>query len=74
MTYALVEDLLRQLSRRELVKVRISSAAEAGRDQLAEAMAKATGSSCVGAVGRTCLLYRPNEQIEPEKRLHLPQD
>jgi len=74
MTDALVADILRQLSRRELVKVRISSAVQTPCDQLAEAIAKATGSSCVGAVGRTCLLYRPNEQMKPEERLSLPQD
>jgi RNA-binding protein YhbY len=41
------------------------------RKQAAEELAIAAGAQCVGVVGRTVLLYRPNESLPAEKRIHL---
>ena len=35
--------------------------------------AAATGAACVGTLGHTALLYRPNEKLDPDKRIHLPE-
>lgn len=58
-----VAQLDRELTRLELVKVRFT----AGQDRqeravLHEALARATGSDCVGAVGRTALFWRPGAE------------
>ncbi len=52
-----------ELTRRELVKIRITG----GQDRLAraalhEALAAATQSVCVGAVGHTALFWRPGAE------------
>ena len=67
------------LGRLELVKVRLPaclSGRPAGsrtdRRAAADQLAEATGSACAGVVGRTVLLYRPNPQLDADRRIHLP--
>ena len=54
-----VRELEQLLTARELVKVRFEGADRNERASLTEALATATGSRCVGAVGHTALFYRP---------------
>jgi RNA-binding protein len=60
-TPAVLEAVSRQLAGRELVKVKLPAGSAAERKALAAELARATGSSCVEVLGRTCLLYRPEE-------------
>ena len=66
---AAVRELLDQ---RELVKVRLPAGPGKWRDALAGQIAESAGAACAGVVGRTALLYRPNETLEPKDRIHLP--
>lgn len=69
-TPALYLELNRQLTTRELVKVRFESADRDERAALCERMAAETPCLCVGSVGRTALFYRPH--AEAAKRQALP--
>jgi len=60
------------LQRRELLKIRMPPGRSAARKALAEALAGAVGGACVGVVGRTALLYRPNEALPADARICLP--
>jgi len=52
-----------ELTRRELVKVRLTGGQDRpGRAALHEALAAATHSVCVGAVGHTALFWRPGNE------------
>jgi RNA-binding protein len=65
---AVTAQLDRELTKRELVKVRITGGQDRhARAALHEALSTATQSECVGAVGHTALFYRQNSV--PEKRV-----
>lgn len=58
-----VAQLDQELKRRELVKVRFTGGQDRHeRAALHEALAQATGSDCIGAVGRTALFWRPGAE------------
>lgn len=70
---ALVAQLDRELTRRELVKVRFTGGQDRhARAALQEALAAATGSDCAGAVGHTALFWRAG--AEGSKLLPTPDD
>ena len=56
-------------TRAELLKVRLPALPPQDRQALAGELADAAGASLAGSVGRTVLLYRPNETLPPEKRI-----
>lgn len=61
---AAVAQLDRELTRRELVKVRFSGGQDRHvRATLHEALTAATGSECAGSVGHTALFYRSNPAL-----------
>ena len=60
------------LGRQELVKVRLPAGPGKWRNALADQIAEAADAACAGVVGRTALLYRPNETLQPKDRIHLP--
>lgn len=60
-----VRDLL---ERKELVKVRFIEAEGAERQAVAAELAAAVDAQLVAVVGRTALLYRANESLDPDKR------
>ena len=65
-----VAERLRELfTRAELLKVRLPAGPPAQRQALAEELARAAGAALAGSVGRTVLLYRPNESLPPESRI-----
>ena len=66
---AVVRQIDRLLGTRELVKVHLPAGAE--RKALGPELADRVGAVCVGVVGRTALLYRPNENLPDEQRIHL---
>jgi len=59
------------LDKRELIKVRLTGPSGAERKEVGPALAQATGSACIAVVGKTVLLYRPNSDLEPSKRVDL---
>jgi RNA-binding protein len=69
---AMLAHLRRLLDDRELIKVRLGEE-NVGRDRkrAAEELAAAAGAVCAGVVGRTALLYRPNESLPAEDRICL---
>ena len=69
-TDATIADLARQLARRELIKVRLPAGPQ--RKSTAERIAQALDAACIAVVGRTALLYRPQEQSDPERSDVLP--
>ena len=62
-----------QLTRLELLKVRLPASDAVSRTAAANEIADGTGAALVDLVGRNVLLYRPNDQLPEEKRLHLPE-
>ena len=61
-----------ELSRHELVKVKIGTNSGLEKHDTAERLPTATGSALVQLLGKTMLLYRPNPDLPKEKRLSLP--
>lgn len=61
-----------ELSRHELVKVKIGTNSGLDKHDTAERLPAATGSALVQLLGKTMLLYRPNPDLPKEKRLTLP--
>ncbi|GAC1339473.1 MAG: ribosome assembly RNA-binding protein YhbY [Myxococcales bacterium] len=57
-TPALVQQARIQIEAHELVKVKVSEGAPAGRHETAEALARETGAALAQVLGRTFLLYR----------------
>ena len=68
----LIEKVGQLLDRLELIKVSLGPGAPLDRADAAEKLATATAAACAGILGRTFLLYRPNEKLDPRKRLKLP--
>lgn len=65
---AVVAQLDRELSSRELVKVRFTGGQDRKeRAGLHETLANATRSECVGAVGHTALFFRRNPEESQRK-------
>jgi len=73
LSQALVGNVERQLSRRELVKVRLPAGPRAMRQAAADELARLAGATCAGLVGRTTILFRPNEALAQDDRIALPQ-
>ena len=59
------------LDKRELIKVRLTGPSGAARKEVAPALAQAAAAACIAVVGRTVLLYRPNTDLKPSKRIDL---
>ena len=69
---ATVRHIARLLAKRELQKLRLPASPPPDRKKLAAALSQATGAACVAVVGRTVLLYRPNQQLPLDQRIVLP--
>lgn len=65
MTDAVVAETIKSLAAHELIKVRIDGD---DRRDIAEALAKATGSEVAAIIGKTAIVYRPREE-KPSIRL-----
>ena len=69
---AFVEAVRDLLSQEELLKIRLPAGPGKWRQATAGQIAEAVGAVCVGVVGRTALLYRPNDELAPKDRIHFP--
>ncbi|MDP6045749.1 MAG: ribosome assembly RNA-binding protein YhbY [Phycisphaerae bacterium] len=63
-----VSDLL---DKRELIKVRLSGPSGEARKEVGPALAEAANAECISIVGRTVVLYRPNPDLKPSRRVHV---
>ena len=64
-----IGNVARLLAEHELIKVKLPEGPV--RKEVAAELAAAVDAACVGVVGRTALLYRPNERLSPEGRVSL---
>jgi len=68
---AVVQSVSDLLDRRELIKVRLTGPSGAARKEIGPALADAARAACAGVIGRTVLLYRPNPELNPARRIDL---
>lgn len=68
---SVVSQVQSRLERNELVKVRLPAGPADLRKQTAAELVRACNADNVGMVGRTLLLYRPNTDIESDRRIKL---
>ncbi len=61
-----------ELSRHELIKVKVGKSSPVARQETAEVLSTGTGSSLVQIIGKTILLYKKNPKLDKEKQIRLP--
>ncbi len=61
-----------ELSRHELIKVKVGKSSPVGRQETAEKLSVGSDSALVQIIGKTILLYKKNPELDKEKRLKLP--
>ena len=61
-----------ELSRHELIKIKVGKNSPVSRQETAEILSTVTGSSLIQIIGKTILLYKKNQQLDKEKRIRLP--
>ncbi len=59
------------IAARELIKVRVPAGSADDRQLTATQLAEAVGGVCVAVVGRTAIIYKPNETLPAGKRIDL---
>ncbi|MDJ0711621.1 MAG: ribosome assembly RNA-binding protein YhbY [Woeseiaceae bacterium] len=60
------------LEHHELIKVRVRVGDREARDQIIEKLCESSGAALIQRIGNVALLYRPNLNKKPEKRIRLP--
>jgi len=68
----LLKSVAENIRAHELIKVKIGENSPLGRKETAKELAAKSGCEQVQVIGRVCLLYRPNPEITPERRISLP--
>ena len=63
-----------ELTRHELIKVKIGNNSGLEKEATAAALASATGGHLVQVIGKIVVLYRENPKRKKEERIHLPKD
>lgn len=74
LSMALIEATDEELSRRELIKVKLGKNSGVEKDQAGIALSEATGSNLVQVIGKTLVLYRANPKRKKEERIRLPKE
>jgi len=72
MTDGVIGHVATRVAARELVKVRLPEAQDRGA--VATELAERVQAALIDVVGRMVVLYRPNPDLPPDKRLKLPED
>ncbi len=60
-----------ELSRHELIKVKVGKSSPVDRKEVAETLSTETESNLVQVIGKTILLYKKNPKLDKEKRIRL---
>lgn len=71
---ALIEATDQELTRRELIKVKLGKNSGVEKDQAGIAISEATNSNLVQLIGKTLVLYRANPKRKKEERIRLPKE
>jgi RNA-binding protein len=61
-----------ELSRHELIKVKIGKSSPASKQETAEYLSIGSESSLVQIIGKTILLYKRNPKLDKDKQIRLP--
>ena len=61
-----------ELSRHELIKVKIGKSSSASKQETATFLSAGSGSSLVQIIGKTILLYKKNPKLDKDKQILLP--
>lgn len=69
---ALVQATGDVLKARELIKVKLGRNCPLDKKEAADRLAEQTDSCLVQLIGKTILLYRPNQNLSREQRIRLP--
>ena len=73
-TEALIAATEVELLRHELIKVKVGNNSGLEKNETAQVLTAATGSSLVQLIGQTLLLYKKNPKKPKEERIILPKD
>ena len=68
----LVQSVLDGLKTRELIKIKLGQNCEIPKKEAATLLAERTGATLVQLIGKTIILYLPNKDLKPDKRITLP--
>lgn len=68
----LINSAMDGLKTRELIKIKLGQNCEIPKKEAAARLAELTGAALVQLIGKTVLLYLPNKDLKPEKRISLP--
>jgi RNA-binding protein len=68
----LINSVMDGLKTRELIKIKLGQNCEIPKKEAAARLAELTGAALVQLIGKTVLLYLPNKDLKPEKRISLP--
>ena len=68
----IIKATILELSRHELIKVKVGKSSPVGRQETAENLSAGSDSALVQIIGKTILLYKKNPKLDKEKRLKLP--
>ncbi len=60
-----------ELSRHELIKVKVGKSSPADKKEVAKTLSRETESSLVQVIGRTILLYKKNPKLDKEKQIRI---
>ena len=63
-----------ELTRHELIKVKIGGNSGLEKEETAASLAETTGSHLVQVIGKIIVLYRENPKRTKERRIRLPKD
>jgi len=61
-----------ELSRHELIKVKIGKSSPASRQETADFLSTGSESSLVQIIGKTILLYKRNPKLDKDQQIRLP--
>lgn len=67
----LIDSCNDSLNAHELIKVKLGQNCPVEKKEAARQLAEQTGSHLVQLIGRTVLLYRPNRNLPPDRRILL---
>ena len=68
----LIQSVLDGLKTRELIKIKLGQNCEVPKKEAATQLAERTGATLVQLIGKTIILYLPNQDLKPEQRITLP--
>lgn len=72
LSQGVVDSLIEALTRHELIKIKLAGLTGSDRQTMANEAAAKCRSRLIQVLGKTALLYRPNKDLKPEKRIKLP--